>query len=105
MNNLEDVFKALGDPSRLKIVTMLAESGEMCVCKIVEALAMGQPAVSHHMAALRHAGLVNHRKEGQWIHYSLNRDALRNGPLSFLAGIAAEAEEARVGECVAGGCK
>ena len=88
MSNLEDVFKALGDPTRLKIVTMLAENGEMCVCKIVEALRMGQPAISHHMAALRHAGLVLHRKEGQWIHYSLNRDALRDGPLAFVSHLA-----------------
>lgn len=102
MNNLEDVFKALGDPSRLRIVTMLAENGEMCVCKIVEALGMGQPAVSHHMAALRHAGLVYHRKEGQWIHYSLNRDTLRSGPLTFISGIAKE-EGSLVGEGLVGG--
>jgi len=78
---------------------MLAESGEMCVCKIVEALGMGQPAVSHHMASLRHAGLVRHRKEGQWIHYSLNRDAFRDGPLSFIAGVAEEADTPLSVEC------
>jgi ArsR family transcriptional regulator, arsenate/arsenite/antimonite-responsive transcriptional repressor len=99
MSNLEDVFKALGDPSRLKIVSMLAENGEMCVCKIVEALNMGQPAVSHHMAALRHAGLVNHRKEGQWIHYSLNRESFRNGPVSFLKSVAREVPQASYNEC------
>ena len=94
MENLEDIFKALGDPTRLKIVRMLAENGEMCVCKIVDALQMGQPAISHHMATLRHAGLVSHRKVGQWVHYSLNCDALRSGPLCFVAELADQAEEA-----------
>jgi ArsR family transcriptional regulator, arsenate/arsenite/antimonite-responsive transcriptional repressor len=103
MNNLEDTFKALGDPNRLRIVTMLAENGEMCVCKIVEALQMGQPAVSHHMAALRHAGLVYHRKAGQWIHYSLNREALRNGPLTFLTQVAKETDAVSAGESLVGG--
>jgi ArsR family transcriptional regulator, arsenate/arsenite/antimonite-responsive transcriptional repressor len=93
MDNLEEIFKALGDPTRIKIVSLLAENGEMCVCKIVEILEMGQPAISHHMAALRHAGLVRHRKAGQWIHYSLNREALRDGPLAFITEIA-EAQDA-----------
>ncbi|MDO8682639.1 MAG: metalloregulator ArsR/SmtB family transcription factor [Armatimonadota bacterium] len=93
MNDLEEVFKALGDPTRLKILNMLAENGEMCVCKIVDALGMGQPAVSHHMAALRHAGLVLHRKSGQWIHYSLNPEALRNGPMLYIQEIAEQAEK------------
>ena len=88
MSNLEEVFKALGDITRLRILSMLAENGEMCVCKIVEALGMGQPAVSHHMAALRRAGLVRHRKSGQWIHYSLDREALRDGPTAFLQAMA-----------------
>lgn len=105
MDDLEDIFKALGDPSRLRIVKMLSENGEMCVCKIVEALQMGQPAVSHHMAALRHAGLVNHRKAGQWIHYSLSRDALRNGPLTFLTDIAEEREATLPENCPTGGCR
>ncbi|MDO8585524.1 MAG: metalloregulator ArsR/SmtB family transcription factor [Armatimonadota bacterium] len=103
MSNLEDVFKALGDPTRLRILTMLAENGELCVCRIVDALQMGQPAVSHHMAALRHAGLVLHRKDGQWIHYSLNRDALRNGPLAFIRDIAEE-RTTRAAARVAGRC-
>ena len=98
MENLEDIFKALGDPTRLKIVRMLAENGEMCVCKIVDALQMGQPAVSHHMATLRHAGLVSHRKLGQWVHYSLNCGALRDGPLAFVQEIAQNAETATVAQ-------
>jgi ArsR family transcriptional regulator, arsenate/arsenite/antimonite-responsive transcriptional repressor len=105
MSNLEDIFKALGDPTRLKIVQMLAENGEMCVCKIVDALGMGQPAISHHMAALRHAGLVFHRKSGQWIHYSLNKEALRNGPIAFMQRVAEESDVVPVGGCSLGECK
>jgi len=89
MEDLELVFKALGDATRLRILRMLAENGELCVCRIVDALNMGQPAVSHHMAALRHAGLVRHRKCGQWIYYSLDCDALQRGPLAYVREIAA----------------
>ena len=81
---MDEVFKALGDPTRLKIVQMLAENGETCVCKIVEAFNLSQPAVSHHMGILKHAGLLFARREGQWIHYSLNVRALEEGPFAFL---------------------
>ena len=88
MDKLSEMFKALGDPTRLRIMRMLAESGEICVCKIQEALDMGQSAVSHHMAALRHAGLVLHRREGQWVHYRINQEALESGPVAFLCELA-----------------
>ncbi len=89
---MDEVFKALGDPTRLRIVRMLARNGETCVCKIVEDLEMNQPAVSHHMGKLKQAGLLNARKDGQWIHYSLKVRALKEGPLAFLAEIASLAE-------------
>lgn len=91
---MDQVFKALGDPTRLAIVRILARNGETCVCTIVDELDMGQPAVSHHMARLKQAGLLHSRKEGQWIHYSLNVDAVRNGPLAFLLETAERAEMA-----------
>ena len=89
---MDEVFKALGNPARLRIIQMLAEQGEVCVCKIVEAFGMNQPAVSHHMAKLRHSKLVRHRKQGQWIYYSLNTDKLRAGPLGFLSELVSLAE-------------
>ncbi|HEX2986851.1 MAG TPA: metalloregulator ArsR/SmtB family transcription factor [Chloroflexota bacterium] len=89
---MDEVFKALGDPTRLKIVRMLAENGETCVCRIVDELGMNQPAISHHMAKLKQAGLLTARKEGQWIHYSLKLEALKDGPLAFLAEIVSLAE-------------
>ena len=89
---MDEIFKALGDPTRLRIVQMLAHNGETCVCKIVDEFEINQPAISHHMAKLKQAGLLNARKDGQWIHYSLKVDALRDGPLAFLSEIASLAE-------------
>ncbi len=66
------VFKALGDPVRLRIVGLVAEAGEICVCRIVERMAICQPAVSHHLAKLRQAGVLRARRRGQWIYYSLD---------------------------------
>lgn len=66
-----EIFKALGDANRLKILSML-KGGEKCACKILEELGIGQPTLSHHMKILCSAGLVKGRKEGRWVHYSIN---------------------------------
>lgn len=89
---MDEVFRALGDPTRLTIMRMLAKNGEMCVCKIVDELNMGQSAVSHHMAKLKQAGLLHSRRDGQWIHYSLNIDAIKDRPLAFMLEIVDAAE-------------
>jgi len=68
MNDLLNVFKALSDKTRLRILKLL-EKGELCVCDIVAALDLIQPKVSFHLSALKDAGLVRDRKEGKWIHY------------------------------------
>ena len=65
------IFKALSDETRLRILKLL-EDGELCVCDIAEALLMAQPNISFHISMLKEAGLVADRKEGRWIHYSLN---------------------------------
>ena len=70
-----DIFKALSDRNRLRIVSMLAE-GEMCACKLLENLSVSQPALSHHMGVLIRSGLVEGRKDGQWMHYSLNKSRI-----------------------------
>lgn len=67
------IFKALGDPKRLKIVGLLSQ-GEMCACKILEKFELSQSTLSHHMKILGSCGLVNGRSEGKWVHYSLNMD-------------------------------
>src|ERR1700682_4626404 len=64
------MFKALGDPNRLRIVAVLSH-GELCVCHIETALGLSQPAASRHLAVLRNAGVVEPRREGTWIYYRL----------------------------------
>ena len=67
--------RALGDENRIKIILLLAER-EMCVCEIIEMLDLSQPAVSHHLKILKHAGLVQDKRGGRWIFYSLDLDFL-----------------------------
>lgn len=74
MTDLVPLFQALGDPTRLRILNLLA-AGELCVCYFVEILGDPQPKVSRHLAYLRHAGVVDARRDGKWIHYRLARPA------------------------------
>jgi len=75
MNEIVTIFKALSDETRLRIIKLL-EQGELCVCDIAAALDMVQPKVSFHLSALKEAGLIKDRKQGKWIHYSLNEKDL-----------------------------
>lgn len=70
---LAELFKILGDPTRLKIVEILLKN-EMCVNHIAETMGMGQSAISHQLRVLRQARLVTYRKEGKTAYYSLNDD-------------------------------
>jgi ArsR family transcriptional regulator len=65
------MFKAFADPVRLRLLNLLAEDREVCVCHLHEALDLRQPTVSRHLAYLRRSGLVVGRKEGLWVHYRL----------------------------------
>ncbi len=71
MQNLVNVFKALSEETRLRILKLL-EHGELCVCDIVAALDMAQPKVSFHLNVLKEAGFLKDRKQGRWTHYSLD---------------------------------
>ncbi|MFA6056524.1 MAG: metalloregulator ArsR/SmtB family transcription factor [Thermodesulfovibrionales bacterium] len=71
MQDLLNIFKALSEETRLRILKLL-DSGELCVCDIVTALDMVQPRVSFHLNALKEAGLLRDRKQGRWTHYSLD---------------------------------
>jgi ArsR family transcriptional regulator len=75
MEELAIIFKALSDETRLRIIKLL-EQGELCVCDITAALDMVQPKVSFHLSTLKEAGLIKDRKQGKWIHYSLNEKDL-----------------------------
>jgi ArsR family transcriptional regulator len=70
-----EIFKALSDKNRLLILDMLS-CGELCACDIMDALSLTQPTISHHMKVLQHAGLVTGRKDGKWMHYSINQDRI-----------------------------
>ena len=71
------ILKAISDPKRLRIVDMLS-CEEMCACEILEAFHITQPTLSHDMRVLIEAGVVNDRREGKNIYYSLNRDSIVN---------------------------
>lgn len=71
LSDLETIFKALADGTRLRILALLL-GGEVCVCHIHESLGVPQPTVSRHLAYLRRAGLVQGRKDGLWVHYGLS---------------------------------
>src|SRR5262245_20553430 len=70
LGELEGLFKALSDATRLRILGLLL-SGEVCVCHIHESLRIPQSKASRHLAYLRKAGLVETRREGLWIHYRI----------------------------------
>ncbi len=97
MKTLAAIFSALSDPSRLRILNLLLESGDLCVCDIERTLGFTQTKVSRHMRYLRRAGLVSARKSGRWVIYSLRRgDALERGiVLSSLRAILETTAEAR----------
>ena len=69
--NKSELFKALSDPTRLKILHLL-QHGELCVCEIIIALEKPQSTISHHLNVLKNAGFIRWRKEGVWIHYRLS---------------------------------
>ncbi|HVF66077.1 MAG TPA: metalloregulator ArsR/SmtB family transcription factor [Pyrinomonadaceae bacterium] len=67
---MELLFKALADRTRLRLLNLLA-AGEVCVCFFVEVLGTNQPKISRHLAYLRRAGVVAARREGKWMHYRI----------------------------------
>ncbi|MFG3158992.1 ArsR/SmtB family transcription factor [Streptomyces sp. NPDC048232] len=70
---LAKVFKALGDPVRLRLLSMIAsrEGGEICVCDLTPAFDLSQPTISHHLKLLRQAGLIDCERRGTWVYYWL----------------------------------
>jgi ArsR family transcriptional regulator len=72
VDELENVFKALADRTRLRILALLGNN-EVCVCHIHDSLDIPQPTVSRHLAYLRRSGLVEARRDGVWMHYQVSR--------------------------------
>ena len=79
------IYKAIGEINRIKIVEMLA-TGEKCACVLLENFNFTQPTLSHHMRVLIECGIVKCRKEGTWMHYSLDKE-LCSDVVKFLNGI------------------
>lgn len=72
MKNMISFFRAMGEDTRVKIISMLLEE-EKCICDLIEALKISQSAVSHHVKILKQADLVNDRRKGKWTYYSINK--------------------------------
>lgn len=85
--NIDTLFKALADPTRLRSVVLLEREGELCVCELTHALGVAQPKISRHLAVLRAAGLVLDRRQGQWIYYRID-PALPDWALGVIRGAA-----------------
>jgi ArsR family transcriptional regulator len=71
-------FKALGDPTRVRLLSLIASStdGEACICELTEPVGLSQPTVSHHMKVLVDAGLVTRDQRGKWAYYAVVPEAL-----------------------------
>ncbi|MFK0242351.1 ArsR/SmtB family transcription factor [Microbacterium sp. NPDC090281] len=72
------VFKALGDPTRVRLLSLIAAGagGEACICDLTEPVGLSQGTVSHHMKLLAEAGLVTREQRGKWAYFALNVDAM-----------------------------
>jgi ArsR family transcriptional regulator, arsenate/arsenite/antimonite-responsive transcriptional repressor len=71
-----EVYRALADPIRLELLALIAAGGPICVCHLHERLPYSQSRISKHLGTLRRAGLVTTRREGTWVYYSLEEEAL-----------------------------
>ena len=70
---LAQVFKALGDPVRLRLLSLIGahQGGEVCVCELTDAFNLTQPTISHHLKVLREAGIITSERRGTWVYYRL----------------------------------
>jgi ArsR family transcriptional regulator len=77
--DLARVFKAMGDPVRLRLLSLIAsyEGGEACVCDLSDVFELTGPTISHHLKVLREAGLITGDRRGTWIYYRVQPEALR----------------------------
>jgi ArsR family transcriptional regulator, arsenate/arsenite/antimonite-responsive transcriptional repressor len=73
MQTISNIFKSLGDETRLRLLALLLEEDELCVCYLVDVLQLPQSTVSRHLSLLKRAGWLKDRREGVWIYYSICR--------------------------------
>ena len=76
---LAQMFRALGDPTRVKLLSMIATApdGEACICDMTDPVGLTQPTVSHHMKVLVEAGLATREQRGKWAYYRVEPNVLR----------------------------
>jgi DNA-binding transcriptional ArsR family regulator len=74
-----EVLRAIAHPARMEVLAHIAARGPLCVCHLIEDLEYSQPTLSKHLGVLRKAGLVEPRREGRWVYYSINEDVLDAG--------------------------
>jgi len=85
------MFKALGDPVRLRLLSLIAASGpEACVCDLTDAFELSGPTISYHLKTLRESGLVDCERRGTWVYYWIRPEVLR-GMAALLDGVPAPA--------------
>jgi ArsR family transcriptional regulator len=68
----DTLFRLLADTTRLRVVMLLQQAGELCVCELTHALDLSQPKISRHLAHLREGGLLLTRRDGLWMYYRIN---------------------------------
>lgn len=75
---LAPLFKAIGDPVRLRLLSLIAchEGGEACVCDLTSAFDLSAPTISHHLKVLKQAGLIDSERRGTWVYYWINPSVL-----------------------------
>ncbi len=74
MDRDAEIFQALGDPTRLRLLNLLRQTEEICGCELVDALRLPQYNISRHLQILRQAGLVSGHKRGKWVYYAISKD-------------------------------
>jgi len=72
IKNIEKIIKALADKNRLRMVYLLNEKQDLCVCEITDIIGLSQPTISSHLRLLENAGLVESDKDGLWVNYNIN---------------------------------
>jgi len=77
LRELEDLFAALGDATRLQMLKIIADE-ELCSCEVMAALELTQPTTSHHLGILERAGLLSSRRNGKWVFYKIANSQIRN---------------------------
>ncbi|GAA1388285.1 metalloregulator ArsR/SmtB family transcription factor [Pseudonocardia kongjuensis] len=95
---LARVFKALGDPVRLRLLSLIAshEGGEACVCDLTGAFELSGPTISHHLKVLREAGLITGERRGTWVYYRVAPQVLQQLSDVLIPASAPVAEETSV---------